>query len=288
MKELFLSKSNRRGVLLLIAIVLIIVFIPRILMFVNESEATKITSSEQAVLNKLQSEHSKSRVKFGAGNTNRFRRPPAKFNPNDYTLENWKYLGLSEKQAAIVLKFSKRGINNYQTLSKIFVIPPALLELMKDSLVFSSSNSTAFAVSNYPKKEIKEKKILELNQSSIEELVALPMIGEKLAERILKYRNRLGGFYFKEQLLEVYGVEPATFSLIEPLVKANVATLQQLHLNSATAEELKNHPYFYWNIANSVVKLRSQKGQFKSINDILESKLIDLEFFEKVKPYLAL
>jgi DNA uptake protein ComE-like DNA-binding protein len=56
----------------------------------------------------------------------------------------------------------------------------------------------------------------------------------------------------------------------------------------ATVEELKNHPYIRWNIANSIVKMRLQKGNFNSINDLLESKLITIEIFEKIKPYLTL
>ncbi len=53
-------------------------------------------------------------------------------------------------------------------------------------------------------------------------------------------------------------------------------------------EDLKIHPYFRWNIANSLIKMREQKNGFKNLNEIKESVLINEELFEKLKPYLYL
>jgi competence ComEA-like helix-hairpin-helix protein len=64
--------------------------------------------------------------------------------------------------------------------------------------------------------------------------------------------------------------------------------VRKITLNTATAEELKSHPYLNWNIANSIVKIRVKKGKFTAIDDIRESVLIDEELFEKIKPYLSL
>lgn len=78
------------------------------------------------------------------------------------------------------------------------------------------------------------------------------------------------------------------YNTIEKYLTIDKSRLKQLNLNTATVEELKNHPYFNWNIANSIIKIRNQKVKFKSVNEIKESVLIDEELFEKVKPYLTL
>ena len=51
---------------------------------------------------------------------------------------------------------------------------------------------------------------LELNVASAAELEQLPHIGAVLAERITAYRDQIGGFSNREQLLEVEGIGEAT------------------------------------------------------------------------------
>lgn len=54
----------------------------------------------------------------------------------------------------------------------------------------------------------------------------------------------------------------------------------QFNINEATLDELKAHPYIDYLVANSIVKLREQPEGFYSIDDILESKLIDYPLFD--------
>lgn len=47
-----------------------------------------------------------------------------------------------------------------------------------------------------------------LNTATREELLALPGVGEKTADRILSYRDTYGRFSAVEQLLDVEGIGP--------------------------------------------------------------------------------
>lgn len=49
---------------------------------------------------------------------------------------------------------------------------------------------------------------LDLNAATLEELIDLPGIGPVLAQRILEYRERRGGFQSVEELLEIRGIGP--------------------------------------------------------------------------------
>jgi len=71
----------------------------------------------------------------------KFRVPLKKFNPNEYTIQDWIKLGLSDKQAQVIIRFKqKRQIKNNDNLRQIFVINEELYELIKDSTFYESKN----------------------------------------------------------------------------------------------------------------------------------------------------
>ncbi len=59
---------------------------------------------------------------------------------------------------------------------------------------------------------------LDLNRATLEELMTLPRIGEKLAQRILDYRAQYGRFSAPEQLMDVEGIGEGTFEGLRELV----------------------------------------------------------------------
>ncbi len=59
---------------------------------------------------------------------------------------------------------------------------------------------------------------LALNSATIAELVALPAIGPKIAERIVAFRRERGPFERLEQLTEVNGIGAKTLAKLRPLL----------------------------------------------------------------------
>ncbi|HEX6215869.1 MAG TPA: helix-hairpin-helix domain-containing protein, partial [Vicinamibacterales bacterium] len=55
---------------------------------------------------------------------------------------------------------------------------------------------------------------------TIDQLMTLPGIGQKTAERILEYRTKSGGFKKIEDLMNVKGIGEKSFLKIKPLVSA--------------------------------------------------------------------
>lgn len=56
---------------------------------------------------------------------------------------------------------------------------------------------------------------VDLNRATIEELIDLPGIGEKVAERIVHYRETNGPFQEPEELMNVRGIGEKTYLKLE-------------------------------------------------------------------------
>jgi DNA uptake protein ComE-like DNA-binding protein len=255
-------------------------------MFLNPEEDFTITSEQIQKIKENEKTHSTYKNRKREKHKKVFKVPQAKFDPNEYNAKDWMKLGLSEKQANVVVSFASRGIYSNDQLEKIFVIPKELYALIKDS-TFYPEKKLAYEKATFSKEE-KKKVLVELNGSDQMELETIPGIGPFYAKNIVKYRDRLGGFVRKEQLLEVWKMEVEKYDAIEEFVKVDAQKVKKIPLNSITAEQLKSHPYLNWNIANSIIKIREKKGSFSRIDEIRESVLIDEELFEKIKPYLSL
>lgn len=284
----YISRRARRGVYVFVICCLALVFIPRLLLRLNPPISSQLTTEEMVSFHESHKNAISNKSKENKGKKSRFKLPPQKFDPAQYSLAQWMYLGLSEKQSNVVIKFSSRGIKNEDQLRQIFVIPEQLFLLIKDSVIYSIVDPITPVVNTkeqLPKKEIKA---LEINSASKEELERLKGIGPYLSAKIIEYRTKLGGFIQVEQLQEVYKMTPELIESIKPFIKLDPSIINQINVNSCSTEELNAHPYLNWNQSNSIVKIRLQRGSFKSLNELKESVLIDEKTYKKILPYVTL
>jgi len=63
-----------------------------------------------------------------------------------------------------------------------------------------------------------EKGLININTAGSGDLVKLPRIGEKMAERIIEFRKKNGNFKKIEDLMKVKGIGEKTFQKLEKLV----------------------------------------------------------------------
>ena len=282
-----ISKRSKRGLLVLILASLGLIFFPRVYKFFQKEEALVINSEQIAEFERTHKKFEKRNYSNYYSKKKKYKAPDSKFNPNTYTLSDWINLGLSEKQSVVILKFTSRGIYNEEDLKRIFVIPEVLFELIRDSVVYperfqNTPNQESF------KKQAKQITLINLNTADTTEFMKIYGIGAFYATQIIRYREKLGGYFTKEQLFEVWKMTPETYEKIKDHVFISEKDVKRININSVTIEELKVHPYLKWNQANSIVKMRMQRNGFKNIEEIKESVLIDSETYEKLFPYLSL
>jgi len=282
-----ISKRSKRGLLVLILASLGLIFFPRVYMFFQKEEAFVINSEQIAEFERTHKKFEKRNYSNYYSKKKKYKAPDSKFNPNTFTLSDWMNLGLSEKQSVVVLKFTSRGIYSEQDLKRIFVIPDVLFELIRDSVVYperfqNSPNQESF------KKQAKQIILINLNTADTTEFMKIYGIGAFYAKQIIRYREKLGGYFTKEQLFEVWKMTTEAYDKIKDHVFISEKDVKRININSVTIEELKVHPYLKWNQANSIIKMRMQRNGFKNIEELKESVLIDSETYEKLFPYLSL
>lgn len=276
-----ISKRNRRGLLILVGLCLLISFTPRLLIWLNPGTEYSFTTFDlkNAELEIEKANSQKNNTKILA--KTKYKRPPRKFDPNDYQLKDWQRLGLSEKQSEIILRFAARGIKSNDELKKIFVIPAEVYELLKDSTYYPLKPQVE--ENNYQTTHS-----VELNSATKEELISLPGIGEYYADKIIKYRDELGGYISSQQLLEIWKFDQAKLEKISPYIEINTSRIEKLNINSMTIEQCAAHPYLNFKIANSIVKYRVAHGNYMKIDDIKNSVLVNEELFLRISPYITI
>ena len=286
----FISKKTKRGILLLVFLCLLIIYTPRLFSLLKKTEAVELTQTEIEKVEQLQANYIQEQQKKKKNSFKKrvYRRPPKKFDPNQYTKTQWIYVGLSDKQAEVMLKITKKGIWTNEFLAKIVVIPEEVFQLIKDSTIYPERKYENKDYTEYPKYEKKEIVLVEINTADLEGLKSLPGIGPTFALRINAYKELLGGFVRKEQLLEVYGIDLEKFNQFEKYCEVNPSAIVKMNINEVDVNRLKMHPYINYSVANSVVQMRKQRGKYTKIEELKESKLINPELFEKLKPYVKL
>jgi competence ComEA-like helix-hairpin-helix protein len=128
-----------------------------------------------------------------------------------------------------------------------------------------------------------------INTADTAQLKKIRGIGSKLSARIVKFRDKLGGFGNMGQLQEVYGLSPEVIDSLQKytFVESSFRP-QQFNVNEATIEQLRQHPYIGFNLARHIIAYRTQHGPFQALEDLQKIKTIDPATFQKIRPYLAL
>lgn len=119
-------------------------------------------------------------------------------------------------------------------------------------------------------RNIEERMTVEINSADTAIFALLPGIGQSISSRIVKYRGILKGFYAKEQLLEVYGVDSLLFLSIANYLILDSVYIEPLNLNEISVSRMKNHPYLNFYQAKEIYERRLKNGNFKSMDEIVQ------------------
>ncbi len=163
-----------------------------------------------------------------------------------------------------------------------------LEETLKQLEAQKQSTKIPSVKKNRPSRPPQQRIRFDINTADEAQLRTIKGIGEVLAARIVKFRNKLGGFVRPGQYEEVYGLSP---EVVQRLKEHTYISLhfrpQQLNINTADIKMLAAHPYLTYPQARAIVRYREQHGPFANLSPLNALVLMDEATLEKVKAYLV-
>lgn len=285
------SKSETNGFIILLPLLILGLFTPQLFKQYLKSKTQSDDSFYEEEFRKWVAENEKHLVYKDTANVAPL---TFDFDPNLATVEELMSLGFREKIAHRINNYRTKGgrFKSADDLRKIYGISQGRIEELSSHIKISGIPNKPEKTRNdsikpvITKRSRPEASKININLASQEELVNVYGIGPVLSERILKYRNLLGGFHSWNQLSEVYGLRPEIIDKVKERFYIDEFTLIRIDLNQDSIKTLAKHPYISYSLAKVIVAFRNQHGDFQSVNDLNKIKIFNDSIFERVRPYL--
>ena len=161
-----------------------------------------------------------------------------RFNPNTASEDQLCRLGFSPKQARSIINYREKGgkYRRPEDFAKSFVVSDSIYRRLEQYI-------------DIP--------LLDLNLADSADFDALPGIGGWFASKMLEYRTRLGGYSYKEQLMDIWKFDQAKFDALSDLITVSPEHVTPYPLWILPADSLRLHPYIRnYETARAIVLFR--------------------------------
>ncbi len=218
------------------------------------------------------------------------------FNPNFITDYKGYKLGMSVAEIDRLLAFRKTNqyVNSAREFQHITKISDSLLAAISPYFKFpdwvtnkkESKEYVKFEKTSFYKKE--KISVIDINSATSEDLMKINGIGPGFSERILNFRESLGGFVSMEQMQDVWGLPPEVITKLNVNFKiGSTPQFKKIDINNASLKEIAQFPYFRYAIAKEIVTHRSMNGDIKNVADLTKIKGLSTQKATIIALYLT-
>ena len=206
------------------------------------------------------------------------------FDPNIIAIHDWVNMGFSQKQAESIVNYRERfgPFKRKEDLKRVYVVSEKKYAEIEPYIKISNQENNDHNIPDKP--IVVQNKVIELNTATLEELMSLRGIGEGYGNRIINYRNKIGGFVEFNQIETLSISDDAKLALKEYAI-INPDAVQKTNINRASKDELKAIPFSNWSVVSAILKQRDL-GVISNL-DFLSEKEISTENKIKFELYLS-
>ena len=188
-----------------------------------------------------------------------------RFNPNTASEDEFRRLGFSEKQAQSIINYREKGgsYKRKEDFAKSFVVSDSIYRRLEKYI-------------DIP--------LVDLNLADSADFDALPGIGGWFASKMVEYRKALGGYSYKEQLMDIYRFTEDKYLALEDLITVSPEYITPYPLWTLPADSLRLHPYIKdYETARSIVLYRENSPRdVLTVTSLYEAGIISSEVAGKL------
>lgn len=146
------------------------------------------------------------------------------FDPNTVSVDELCRLGFTPKQAQSIDNYRKKGgrFRRKSDFARSYVVSESMFARLEKYI-------------DIP--------LVDLNAADSADFDALPGIGGWFAQKMIEYRKRLGGYSYKEQLMDIYRFDQEKFDALSDLIIVSPDHVVPYPLWELTEDSLCRHPY---------------------------------------------
>lgn len=278
------NKRQRNGILFLL---LIIVLLQLVFFFVDFS-SNEITNFSEKEMILFQKEIDSLKI-IKIGN----KKPKVYlFNPNFITDFKGYQLGMSIDEIDRLHNYRKRGsyVNSIKQFQEVTKVSDSLLNEISPNFKFPKW--VDFKKTPQKEKFINSsKKIVvkqDINTVNASELRIVNGIGEKLADRVIAYRNKLQGFSFDDQLYEVWNIDKEVIDrVLQRFEVVKPPLIQKLNVNEATFKQVLAIVYIDYELTKKIFNYRDEVAEIQSLEELKKIDGFPIEKFDRIALYLV-
>lgn len=306
----FFSKSQRIGILILIALIVLTIAAIHLLPLFFQNDNTDYIATQE-----FQNELKAFEDSLEKQQRNRYDKleytrrysdyQPGKqkkdipyhlfpFDPNTADSVDFVRLGLRPYIAGNILKYRAKGgkFRKPEDFARIYGISEEKYRELEPYIQIQKTEMEIVPVKTdtTPRKPVftqKKDTVLELNTADTTELMMIRGIGRWYAQSIVRYREQLGGFYRVEQLREVPHMNEENYLRIKDSFTVDSSLVTPLYVNRASVESLKRHPYLTFTQARAIYELRRLKIKLSDLEQLRALDELSDADLQRLRPYLS-
>jgi DNA uptake protein ComE-like DNA-binding protein len=282
------TKNQRNGILLLL---IIIIFLQLILHFKNfDSQQLVDLSQPKITFYKKQLDS----LKKKSSKKKKFKIYP--FNPNYISDYKGYQLGMNVDEIDRLLAHREQRlyVNSAKEFQTITKISDSLLQKISPFFKFpewvQKKNNNKNNQQRYiPNSRINVSEIttVDINKATLKDFTAIEGVDEYISERIIKYRSKLQGFSFKEQLFEVWGLDELMVNkILSTFSIKNKPIIKKVNINTASFKEVLSNPYIDYELCIQIFDYKDEVAELQSISEIKNIEGFPIKKYNRIVLYL--
>lgn len=212
------------------------------------------------------------------------------FDPNTASYETFMALGFAPWQAKNALKYRAKGGHwkSAEHFSHLYGLSEQDFARLRPYIVIHQENNER---TQYRNDSIRRQRVekyalgtkIDINEADTNALKKIPGIGSYYAGKIVRYRERLGGFVSKQQLKEIDGLPDN----IEQWFFITKQIPNQVYINKVSFKQLIRHPYFNYEQTKAIINHIRLNGPLRNWEELRFLGIFTKKELDRLYPYVA-